>query len=235
LAVHNNTQSPMSQFEGLVLSPGFAADVGVTRTYYYKQSSPYSDCVTDGSRFNSTYYYLATNGTSNGYSRKLCYEICLQYEFISSNCSCIDTSVLTTASGSVKTYCNTQKELKCVDDMRNYFNQHSLGDTCAAYYPTECDRFSYSTSVSMADYPTNYYYNVIKSQENLVNLYKKWNETMSFEAFKKSTLLVNVFYKDLVYEAIIENPALTFDQVIGVLGKQKRNFTKIYMLKKFNF
>lgn len=85
-------------------------------------------------------------------------------------------------------------------------------------YISECQYFDYDLSVSMADYPTDYYYSIIKNQSNVNDLYTKTGQTINDTIYKYTTCLVNVFYSDLSYNAIVESPALTFDQVVGLIG-----------------
>jgi hypothetical protein len=206
----------MTNFDGIVVPTGFATDVGITRTYYSKQSSPFSNCVTDSGTFTSTYFSMTVNSVG-GYVRLACYEICMQFEFMVANCSCLDSSVNVNSTMGYS-YCKSTTQLACVNKVRNYFNVNSLADTCSTYCPDECERFAYGLAVRMADYPTDYYYNVIAAQKNVIKLYAKWNKTLTKQRFSESTVLVNVFYDDLVYSAIVESPSLTLDQVVGVIG-----------------
>ncbi len=71
----------------------------------------------------------------------------------------------------------------------------------------------------MADYPTDYYYDIIRKQPNFKNLTVIYNITnLTSHIFKSSILLVNVYYQDLTYNAILESPALMFADVLGVIG-----------------
>ena len=58
-----------------------------------------------------------------GYSKKMCYEYCLQFEFIKTNCSCIDPSIPVVTTDTI---CNTNVGLGCVATMRSRFDSESL-------------------------------------------------------------------------------------------------------------
>ena len=70
----------------------------------------------------------------------------------------------------------------------------------------------------MADYPTDYYFDLIKNQPNVQEIFSHYNKSITMNLYKYSTLIVNVFYDDLAYNSIIESPALTYDQVMGIIG-----------------
>ena len=61
----------------------------------------------------------------------------------------------------------------------------------------------------MADYPTKSYYSVIGNQKNIAVVYRVNNLNMTFELYKYSMALVNVFYSDISYNYISESPTLT--------------------------
>lgn len=88
----------------------------------------------------------------------------------------------------------------------------------AHFFLIECEYFEYDLSVGMADYPTDYYYSIVKTQSNVAALYTNTNQTMNDTIYKSTTCLVNIFYSDLGYNAIVESPSLTFDQVVGLVG-----------------
>ena len=182
-------------------------DIGFSRTYYTKMPYPYSTCASlDSTSFNST-YYTYTKKVSGYYSQKLCYELCLQFEFIKPNCSCTDPSIMIVTRDDP--VCNTMAKLSCVATIRSRFDTASLADSCSSYCPEQCERFEYTTSVSMSDYPSEYYYNVIGTQPNVMQKYATSGQTMTFNLFKYSMLMVNVFYSDIRYGYIAESATLT--------------------------
>ena len=94
--------------------------------------SPYSTCRKDTSTVLSTdsSYFQATIKITK-YSRKLCYEICLNSKLIVAKCGCADPSVPITDS--TQTICYKYTDLQCVDQVR--INYTDLSSYCSSYCP----------------------------------------------------------------------------------------------------
>ncbi len=54
---------------------------------------------------------------------KMCYELCLQFEFIKPNCSCTDPSIRVVTTDQI---CNNNIGLDCVARMRGVFDSESI-------------------------------------------------------------------------------------------------------------
>lgn len=163
IGVHNNSQYLLTRYDGIRVPPGYASDIGFSRTYYSKLPKPYSDCVSSDSESVSTYFEYATS--ISDYSRKLCIEICLQFEYIVPSCYC--TLIFTTSlkvsyfywfSGSDPSVpyvslvenqmiCSNLTQLDCVSSIRDVFDTKSTN--CDEYCPVECEKFTYSYSMAM--------------------------------------------------------------------------------------
>lgn len=219
VAIHNNSAIPLVSYEGFSIPAGFASDVGIRRVYSDKIGGNYGDCREDVSTILSTDndYYTATLSL-NQYTRKLCYEVCLQINFIMPTCNCSDPSVPITDIFLLKSFCKSPSDLKCVDEVRKHFDSFSLSGNCSAYCPRECNSVKYLTSFSTANYPSVPYYNQISENTLVTNKYSSHGKVISSDVFGKSVLMLNVFYEDLGYTAITEDAAYTFDTVLGIIG-----------------
>jgi hypothetical protein len=166
VAVHNNSRLPIIASEGITVATGKATNIGVRRTFYYKLASPYSDCRKNSSvPESSDSQYFNQTLTVNEYSQKICYEICFDTEKVQPNCSCTDPKVVYKPSGI--SVCSTSTELNCVENQREAMIVQSYGDLCDKYCPRECDSIDYTTSISLADYPTDSYSAIIQTQSSL--------------------------------------------------------------------
>ena len=149
VAVTNNSNRPNIKYEGIEISPGYITNIGITRSFYYKQPSPYSKCrespleVTIESD-SLLYKYTAQKGR---YTRNQCYEICFQYLYAIPNCSCADASVGSNFAN--KKNCGPQDQT-CLDWQRSIFTSSS----CDSYCPEACERVEYSYKISASKYPT---------------------------------------------------------------------------------
>ena len=65
--------------------------------------------------------------------------------------------------------CSNKTALVCVKQQRDYFDSLDISQTCDSYCPLECDSSSYSLSLNSASYPTDYYWNILLSQPNILS------------------------------------------------------------------
>ena len=227
VSVNNNSQLPLTKFEGIYVPTGFASKLAIDKTYYYRLDAPYSDCRKDitTSTDADSYYYKATQNITK-YSQKLCFEICLQYEYIVPVCECADPSILIADVN--QKVCNTLDDIKCVTNVTNQFNSADLSATCAQYCPLECDSDSYAYSISMANYPTKPYYEIISQQSNFGTKFSG-NGGPTQDVMSESCSLLNIYLSDLYYTEIDESPELTLDGVFGTIGNVLFSFLRYFI------
>lgn len=217
LSVNNNSQLPLTKYEGIFIPTGYASKIAMDKTYYYKLDSPYSDCRMDTSTYtdsDSVYYKKTLNVTK--YSQKLCFEICMQNEYIIPVCECADPSIPITDSS--QTVCSSLNEIKCANNVTSQFNSVDLSITCAEYCPLECDSQDFEYSISLSNYPTTPYYKIISQQSNFNTKFTSGSSGPSQTIFKESCALVNVFLSDMYYTEIVESADLTLEGVFGTIG-----------------
>ena len=59
---------------------------------------------------------------------------------------------------------------------RDHFDELDISDACDRYCPLECESTTYSLSTSSAAYPSDYYWNIIKFQSNILAKTKILNQ-----------------------------------------------------------
>lgn len=93
--------------------------------------------------------------STDKYNKRLCYEICLQTQFIQPKCNCTDPSVL---MGNLQgdRICFTNADLDCINEFKVSSEKMDLASYCGSYCPEECDSITYTTSLSTIDYPSKY-------------------------------------------------------------------------------
>lgn len=155
MAIHNNSASPQTKFEGLTVSVGENTNIEVSRTFYYKLGSPFSSCrVTTLPISDQDSDYVKAAMFTDKYNKRMCYEICLQMQFIQPKCNCTDPSVL---MGNLRgEICFKNADLDCINEFRASSEKLDLASYCGSYCPEECDTISYTTSLSSIDYPSKY-------------------------------------------------------------------------------
>jgi hypothetical protein len=121
LAVTNNSALPLTNYEGIKLSVGQATYAKISRTFITHLPSPFSDCRIDVSSASSNDNPIYKRTLElNQYSVDLCYDLCLQRDFINLQCNCSDPSL---APFNVTIpVCNTTPLLNCSKNVRDQFD-----------------------------------------------------------------------------------------------------------------
>jgi len=93
-------------------------------------------------------------------------------------------------------------------------------DYCNEQCPLECDSASYEISTSSLDFPTQNWFNVVfESSPAYVKLFESiMNRTLTYESFKESHLVVNIFYPSLKYTQITELPKTSLIDLVSNVG-----------------
>jgi hypothetical protein len=206
LTIHNNTRLPLVKYEGVKVSTGFASNVAVKATNLYNSPWPYSNCRQNTSAILSTdsRYYAQTVKFSK-YARKICFEICVQNEFIIPNCYCADPLMVAVNELTQQRVCTNLSEMNCVAQIRSQFDTTPLSNVCDKYCPFECDSQIFDASINVAAYPTDFYYGIIA--ESLRPKFATFNSTPSRESLADSIAQVNVYYETLDYTEISQTPS----------------------------
>ena len=128
--------------------------------------------------------------------------------------------------------------MNCGKKQRDELNKQN---SCDKHCPLECDSTVYSTSVSSAKYPTTYYWDVIKYQQNLITMSTSKNKFVPGENptqspnqtsallppppppfvdsnLSESILMLSIYFDELRYSLIEEEPAIDFLTLLGVIG-----------------
>lgn len=149
VAITNNSIHPLFKYEGIEISPGQVTNIGVKRSFYYKQPSPYGNCRQNVEKLteNDSDLYIKTLKLSK-YTRNLCYEICFQYRYIIPFCNCSDPSIGSNENN--VTICSQGPQRKCLDEQRAAFRSSNCNSEC----PDSCERVEYDLKISTSKYPS---------------------------------------------------------------------------------
>ena len=217
VAVHNSSQLPLVNYEGFEVPLGSVSEVSISRTFYYKLDSPYSNCRKDLAMKSSDSSSTKLTDSFGKYSKQLCFDICLQQNFIIKTCGCSDASVYPSIQASLnETFCSTLVQLDCVSKVRDRFDSIRLSDTCSQNCPQECDTILYYKSLGIANFPTVYYFNVAKN-----GLLSRFNTTtIQFDRslVQSTTAMIKVFYDNNYYNHVYESAAYPPEVTLGIIG-----------------
>ena len=223
IVIRNISTESIPEEMGIDLSPGFQTNIAVSRLSISHLPLPYNDCIdvlTDKNfERNKIFTILKNKMNKTNYNQAYCLKVCTQL-YILENCGCFDFS-LPKIFYSEATGCYTDLQFSCIDSKKTtLFNDFK--NICNINCPIECEQQTFSTEISLSDYPSVWYANtLINSSLFLNSTVYQWNPANSewnYDLLKKSLLKINVYYKDLAYTKIIETPALTIDSIIAFIG-----------------
>jgi hypothetical protein len=84
---------------------------------------------------------------------------------------------------------------------------------CMEYCPLECDEIIYEYTLSSADYPTEYAYQILKKDHHF-SRYKN----LTYEMFKQRSLMVNIYYSKLGYLSVSQVKKVEFMDLLATIG-----------------
>ena len=213
--IHNHTIPPLSLAnEDIKISPGRTNYITVHKTFSEKLGEPYNDCIKDSDEFqrNKTIIeYLIKSGRS--YSQKQCFESCFNLKYYETNqCDCTYEpwdQVFAKCYASVKKFSSLYN---CSEKFRTKFSENSFNQKCSEYCPLECDSVEYSFSTYTLDYPNTG--NI--SERDITKHFSSQFET--YEEVQKSFYSLIIYYKDLKYTFIKEEPYMVLADLISNIG-----------------
>ena len=213
LFIHNSTTIPLTQLEGISLSPGYETDIVINQVEFNRLSKPYSDCIIDTSSPNSfdSNLYKSTFNSIKVYRQKFCLQLCYQ-EYLIEKCNCSDINV-PTLSG-VDQPCLDEESLNCALARYNeFYTGTNLNQKCIDECPQECNSVNFNLATLQADYPSKFYSELIIAANN-----NSSRNLTTYEDVKTSTLSVNIYYDDLIKTLINEVEPQTIDGLIANFG-----------------
>lgn len=219
--------------EGFSVATGFETNCGIKRTFSMRLDSPYSTCIRNISSPDS-HSSLIYKGIFNKlkqkiYRQKVCFKLCYQ-QFLTQSCGCYDATIPFFSIYDNVTYesCYGIESVTCMKKFEA--SVQTLGDTkCDDSCPFECSSISYTNSYSIARYPTNSFSNWLAAQSDIKARYPS-NITLNKQIFQDSILKLNVFYDDLYYDMIVEEPIMTISSLTANIGGQLGLFIGISLL-----
>ena len=147
------------------------------------------------------------------YKQKDCFDLCLQ-KLIIDLCQCYDLNYPKLKEGVQP--CIENDQLNCSkSEYMKFIKEDKM--KCMAYCPLECDHIIYEYALSIADYPTEYAYQILKSDQH----FSRYNN-LTYEMFKQRSLMVNIYYSKLGYLSVSQVKKVEFMDLLatidGLLG-----------------
>jgi hypothetical protein len=209
LSIHNQSSPPSELYNtGFWMRPGSWNYFEVERVLNERLSYPYSDCLNDPEEFslNKTLinYFINTN-------RIYCYYICSQlYALQESLCGC--TSNLTNFDNDCQYRVANSTVKSCISEYLSIFRKYLQYDKCFEYCPLECNSMSYSISSYSEYFPATGVIGNKTKKENGLQKYK------TYEELNKNLIIIYVYYKELKYTLISQQPETEIFDLISKIG-----------------
>jgi hypothetical protein len=208
VTIHNQSEIPFIEEDGFDIATGFHTNVEIYKTIHTHLPNPYSDCLTEltSSLKNSEplLQQLYTDFNLDKYNQKYCLKVCFQ-AYVINQCDCYSYEAPISNQTLMKNPdlrgCSTVSQVDCLTkSTSDYFNSDA-SNKCTDQCPIECDLIYYSFTQSLAKYPSNWLISQI-----------------DYKVDTSDMLMLNVFFDEMFYSSIVESPAMTIDQLFGLIG-----------------
>ncbi|XP_045176271.2 FMRFamide-activated amiloride-sensitive sodium channel-like [Mercenaria mercenaria] len=231
IVFHEPGTFPMPADEGLTLSPGYETNIGLRAINVTRLNEPYGNCTSDVDKFRKKYNFT--------YSKTACLAFC-RVENVIKECSCVPYDAPDIDFGKKRRICGSKPwDEFCVDYVDNMFEKGALGCDCIS----PCSEFVYSKTMSGRVWPHKDYLEKVLMKDicakNLTSLKNACaqikNETTDFnyERYKNNFVRVLIYFEDLNYEKITEEPFYTPVRFVSDIGGAAGLFMGISLLSFF--
>lgn len=215
--IHNNSFDPVSTSDiPITLSPGAETNLKVERTFSSRLEAPYSDCKSGLSYpddYNSFIFKQMVSNSIYKYTQKDCFDLC-QTKYIYDKCNISMNLVYTWVLFFNK---NGSSYIDCAYDKREEFFDLDVDEYCGLYCPLECETIKYDIQLTFTQFPTKYYTEQLASNDKIKALYPE-NYNVTQEDLKQTLLSVSIFYDDLGFTQITEDPKMLPVDLVSNMG-----------------
>lgn len=214
IIISNQSNQPLFN-EGITISPGMESNLKVERLFRQHLGQPYNDCLEDltsTDEFDSELYRTIIKSNIT-YTQLYCFFHCAQ-KYINENCKC-DSNFFQKLNLE-DNLCLDNEKLKCALDAVTSFYNNDVEKSCSQYCPLECNSQKFQISTSYAQFPIDQYARELMNNSLIKSRYL--NKSITIENIKNSVLALNIYYDDLSYVIISEQPALIFTDLLSTIG-----------------
>jgi len=112
--------------------------------------------------------------------------------------------------------------------------------SCYAKCGVSCESVTYELTTAFSNYPTQWYSDILLNNSKFLNLVvnNTPNYTMdypTFESLQETLLMVNVYYEELFYTEIEDEPKLEFETLLSLIGGYMSLFLGMSLLSLVEF
>ncbi|XP_063289571.1 amiloride-sensitive sodium channel subunit gamma-2-like [Pelobates fuscus] len=209
LLIHDQTQMPFPEDEGVNVPPGAETDIGMMKVHIERLKAPYGSQCTEGENIKN--FYKEAYGA--GYTREACKRTCAQQN-IMDNCGCSHWEFAYPKELFVPK-CNLSDTAvrQCVKLYEFKFAHDELNCHC----PLQCKEELYELTVSGSQWPsTAFIENFAKELKEMGGHMKDIADNPAL--IRDNFVKVVVYFKQLNFELIEEEPSMTEINLISNMG-----------------
>jgi hypothetical protein len=214
--IHNHSSPPYEMENGgYFLKPGSWNYYEIEREFYSILDEPYNHCLKDVSSFKLNKTLIDFIIKSNSiYSQDYCYNLCSYlYALEESNCSCasnllnFDKDCLRNAIDIFES-----QSKKCVSEYLRIFYEKYQYDKCFKYCPLECESTNFIINTYNEQLPD--FGNISLKAKSDIGLHN----FSTYEEVNKHFIVLYIYYKNLNYKFISQNPKTEMFNFISNIG-----------------
>ena len=217
-----------------MVTPGHGVFMTVNRKFYKQYPTPYSDCnvlddgsLVDGAQLSDRSLFDATLTAGFDYSQQTCLLFC-QQQYTASACNCLNLLIEYEIPG--YNYCADQNQLSCMHEFYlNFTKDDYINRNCLTLCPLECDQRVLEQFASSYKFPASVNY-VRQVRANPALIAKLANQSDFTDNLATSIVQLSIIYGTLAYTHVEEEPKMTAEDLIGILGGHLHLFMGMSLL-----
>jgi hypothetical protein len=214
LYIHNHSSSH-DHSDLFWIKPGAWNFFQLQRTFSEKLPEPYNDCLMDVNQFKNDKYIIDfINKSKYKYSQKFCYDLCSNlFALKESNCGC-NSSFENFIKNCIRRFYEPEgNDTKhCIADYLEKFRKDLQYKNCKNYCPTECNTMRFTMNSYYESLPTTGNISSLRKKEYSLERYE------NYEQVQKHYVSIYVYYQELKYTLISEEPKTELFSFISSIG-----------------
>ena len=226
--ISNQSDLDSNNMEGISIPLGYSTKIALNRQVMRKEPKPYSKCTKDLNSIDSynSEVFKKTFASRGVYFYVECVRLCLQ-KYFNENCGCRNLYFPRYSDEKMLRNCFIDDNLNDVICISNgYFNfSRNLDYLNSCDCPLECEKTSYTYTISYAEFPTKNYadylletYPFLKSKVLNDKFNNNSDENNKYQILRKSLARVEIFYDELKQTVISENVKMELSDMVSNIG-----------------
>jgi len=187
----------------------------IERVFYENLNQPYNNCLKNVSEFKQNKTLINhILMIARKYSRRDCYYLCAHLAILeNSGCGCESNLKSVEINCIPQWFENKLSKVKlCVQDFLKEFKKQDPYEMCSQYCPLECDSISYTVIPYSEQFTSTGLIGNLSKNENGLEKFT------TYEQVKKNYVTLLVYYKDLKYTLISQEPKTKLFTFISSIG-----------------